>query len=571
MVVLAVLGLSALSFAGGGSETINFEQYSEYTVITNQYLTTDGVVFGDALQLVCPYYDCIDFPPHSGNGVITNDPSDPITASFVPVAGSPLAGNYVYSVSFWYASPTGVTLTAYNSAGQVIGTALGGAEIGADGEVVFTSPNCTTWSAACAIAYVTIASGAGPDSEIVDDFGYQDAPTPEPGTLVLMGSGMLGLAGTLRRRLSLLNVKKAMPVILGLIVVVGAFNLNSFGLSQRLITQPIDESQRVTLAGNVRFEANAKNDRGKIDDSFYLDHMMLVLQRSPEQEEALTRFMEEQQEPSSVNYHQWITAKQLGDRYGLASEDLDTIRQWLQGHGFKVNLTYPNRMLIDFSGTAAQIRETFQTEIHVLNVDGEKRWANMTDPKIPAALARAVVGVATLNNFPPEKYSMPKSKVNYTSGNADFPYPLVPGDVATIYNFTALFNAGISGQGQTIVLIEDTDIYNPPTATACSGDWGVFRCTFGLGRYNQATFNTIHPAPPTGTNNCTDPGTNGDDGEAAIDIEYASTAAPNAAIVVASCRAVTGISFGGLVAIINLFNESSTPPAVLSMSYGECE
>jgi len=37
----------------------------------------------------------------------------------------------------------------------------------------------------------------------------------------------------------------------------------------------------------------------------------------------------------------------------------------------------------------------------------------------------------------------------------------------------------------------------------------------------------------------------------------------------ASCSDTT--TFGGLIAILNLLNESTTPPAVMSMSYGECE
>ena len=62
--------------------------------------------------------------------------------------------------------------------------------------------------------------------------------------------------------------------------------------------------------------------------------------------------------------------EQFGQSFGVAQQDLDAITQWLQSHGFTVNSIYPSRMLIDFSGTAGQIREAFHTEIHNLDVNG---------------------------------------------------------------------------------------------------------------------------------------------------------------------------------------------------------
>jgi hypothetical protein len=559
-VLAAVLALSALAFAG--SDMINFEQYSAYTVISNQYLATDGVSFSNSLQLVAPYYDYIDFPPESGSGVITNDPNDPIIATFTGVAGSPLAGNYVYSVSFYYASPTGVTLTAYNAAGGVIGTALGGAMVGADGQITFTSPGCTTWTAACAIAYITISSGNGPDSETVDNLSYQDAATPEPGTLVLLGSGILGLAGTLRRKLHLLNLRKAMPALLGLLAFVCTLSLTS---SASQITGSVNDKERVRLAGNTRPEAIKDNDRGAVPDDFPMGHMLLQLKRSPEQEQAFEIYIEQEHNKHSHYFHQWLTAQEIGERYGMSEGDLGTITSWLQSHGLTVNVVYPSRMVIDFSGTAGQVREAFQTEIHKLRVKGQEHYANMSDPRIPAALTPAVVGVVSLHDFKP--HSMLKK---YTSGVSSWPYQLVPADYETIYNLNPLYKAGLTGTGQTIVLIEDTDLYNPPTAgQPCSGDWGVWRCTFGLGKYTGATLTTLHPAPPVGANNCSDPGDNSDDVEAAIDVEWANASAPNASVINASCNGSS--TFGGLIAIQNLINESSTPPAIMSVSYGECE
>ena len=64
-------------------------------------------------------------------------------------------------------------------------------------------------------------------------------------------------------------------------------------------------------------------------------------------------------------------------------------------------MAYENGILIDFSGTAGQVRSAFHTDIHRLNVKGEKHIANMSDPKIPAALEPAVAGVVSLHDFCP--------------------------------------------------------------------------------------------------------------------------------------------------------------------------
>jgi subtilase family serine protease len=334
-----------------------------------------------------------------------------------------------------------------------------------------------------------------------------------------------------------------------------------------LITQNVDENKLVTLAGNTRPEANKQNDRGLVADDLSMEHMLLQLKRSPQQERKLRQFIEELQVPSSPNFHHWLTAKQYGERFGLATHDLDAITRWLESNGFKVNVVYENGLLIDFSGTAGQVRSAFHTEIHQLDVKGVKHIANMSDPQIPAALAPAVVGVVSLHDFKPHTNYKPRANYTGPDVSCDFGtcYLVAPADLAMIYNLNPLFTTSISGQRQTIVVIEDTDVYT-------ADDWTTFRTTFGLSSYTEGSFTQIHPAPPSGTNNCTDPGVNpnGNDGEAIIDAEYASAAAPSAAIVLASCSD-TDTTFGGLIAVQNLLNESSTPPAIMSMSYGECE
>ena len=219
-------------------------------------------------------------------------------------------------------------------------------------------------------------------------------------------------------------------------------------------------------------------------------------------------------------------------------------------------------MAVDFSGTAAQVSEAFRTEIHYFNVSGARHIANMTDPSVPEALSPAVLGVVSLHDFKPHPLRRPRSEYTFkTSGGT---YQVVtPGDLAAIYDLNPLFSTGITGKGQTISAIEDTDLYT-------ANDWTTFRSTFGLSQYKGGSLTTVHPAPATGSNNCKDPGlVAGDDGEAIIDVEWASAGAPEATILLASC-AGTRTTFGGFIALTNQVN-SKTPPQIVTISYGQCE
>src|SRR5438309_8325475 len=291
--------------------------------------------------------------------------------------------------------------------------------------------------------------------------------------------------------------------------------------ARTLITQSVDEGNLAPLEGNTRPEATPQNDQGAVSDEFPVVHLLLQLRRSPEHENALQRFLDDVQDPASPNFHKWLTPEQFGQDFGVAQQDVDAIERWLQSHGLTVNLVYPNRMMVDFSGTAGQVREAFHTEIHNLDANGETHIANTSDPQIPSALAPAIVGIVSLHDFKPRaQHEMLTAGANYTFGGSN--YALVPADLATIYNLNPVFSAGYSGQGQTIVVIEDTNVFS-------TSDWSTFRSTFGLSTYSAGSFSTTHPAPLGRPNNCADPGVvAGNDGEAILDAEWASAAAPSA-------------------------------------------
>ena len=336
------------------------------------------------------------------------------------------------------------------------------------------------------------------------------------------------------------------------------------------ITQAIDEKNLVSLKGNVHPLARAEFDQGPISDAEPLHRMLLLLQRSPVQEAALESLLDAQQDKSSPSYHQWLTPAQFGQQFGPADADIQTVTNWLQSHGFQVTNVTAGRTLIEFSGTAAQVRSAFHTEMHTYKVNGETHIANASDPQIPAALAPVVAGPVSLNNFPIRSHlrqlgtfrrmkgsslAQPLDKPLYT-----FPgctpagcFGLGPADFATIYDSAPLL-AGtpkIDGTGQTIAIVGESEI--DPT------DVTEFQTMFGLPQNFSASNIIVNGA---------DPGINGSEGESDLDVQWSGAVAPGATIKFVTSQP-TETTAGIILSAIYIVENNLA--GIMSESFGECE
>jgi trimeric autotransporter adhesin len=352
------------------------------------------------------------------------------------------------------------------------------------------------------------------------------------------------------------------------------------------VTQAVNESNRVTLKGNTHPLANGKNESGVAPDSLPMERMLLVLKRSPDQQAALKAFIEGQQSKSSPNFHQWLTPEQFGQQYGVADSDIQAVTSWLQTHGFTVNRVAAGKMLIEFSGTAGQVHEAFQTQIHKYTVKGQDHWANASDPTIPAALMPVIAGVNTLNNFG-KKATIEKrgaaTRTTVSGGGAGSPlvvtgcpagfgtmlpsttncFGVGPADFNAIYNVPATVGGAAAGTGQTIAVVGDSDICTgSPLPAGCTADDVLnFRTLFGLptGGATNAPKIIVDGA---------DPGINGDELEGDLDVEYSGAIAPNAQILFV-VAADTETSAGIDLAAERIVDYNLAP--VLNESFGACE
>jgi hypothetical protein len=210
------------------------------------------------------------------------------------------------------------------------------------------------------------------------------------------------------------------------------------------ITQAVDEKNRVVLKGNVHPLARPEFDQGPAPLDLPMERMMLVLKRSPEQDDALKRLLDDQQDRSSPRYRHWLTPEQFGQQFGPSDSDVQKVTDWLLGHRFHNVQVSRGRTVIEFSGAASQVQETFGTSIHKFVVNGEEHWANANDTTIPAALSPVVEGVLTLHNFfKRPQVHITENQITASVAHGTVPqftsssglHALTPFDYYKIYNF----------------------------------------------------------------------------------------------------------------------------------------
>jgi uncharacterized protein (TIGR03437 family) len=246
-------------------------------------------------------------------------------------------------------------------------------------------------------------------------------------------------------------------------------------------------------------------------------YVTFSMKPSPNQQAALDRLLQEQQDPASPNYHRWLTPEEFGDRFGLSSGDYAKVLSWVESQGLHVENRARARNWVAFSGTEPRVRSAL---------------------KIPEAVSKLVSGIRGLDNF-----SKPSASPAPELTNGAGTHFLSPDDWATIYDVTPLYSMGIDGSGQRIAIIGRSDM-NQSYIDA-------FRARFGL----PPTTIEQHLIGP-------DPGITNAAGEAALDLEWSGAIARKATIVYVYANTFNDAAQAAI-------DQNLAP--VMSQSFGTCE
>jgi uncharacterized protein (TIGR03437 family) len=305
----------------------------------------------------------------------------------------------------------------------------------------------------------------------------------------------------------------------------------------------IDEASRVVLRGHVSPQIGPQNDAGPVDPSFRMQGMTLNFKPSAAQQQALDRLLEDQQNPASPQFHKWLTPEEYADRFGLSRADIAKVSAWLRSHGFKIGHTARGRQWVVFSGTAEQVRKAFQVEIRHYRVQNKLHYANSADPSIPAAFRDIVLGLQGLDDFVPEPGAH-EAVPEMTSSTGL--HTLAPDDYAIIYDIMPLYQAGIDGSGQKLVIVGQSQVD--------LNDMIQFRKMFNLPPQNIQTV----LVPDIG-----DPGFTGAQTEGNLDLQWSGAVARNAQIIYV-------YSFSAYTAMAYAIDQNLAPVASASYNMG-CE
>jgi subtilase family serine protease len=259
---------------------------------------------------------------------------------------------------------------------------------------------------------------------------------------------------------------------------------------------------------------------------------------APRHRTALAKLLEQQQNPASPNYHQWLTPQQFQHRFGPSPAQVNAVAKWLVAEGFTI--TGRNANAISFTGPVAMAQGAFAVRIAKFG-DGSI-YANTTDPVIPNRFAGVVSSIIGLDNMiravpmnirSEHLTSLPDAIVNGAQAFG-------PSDLRTFYDETV--NTGRDGTGSCIAIVGLSDFADSTMTT--------FASQFGLPAISYTRV-------LSGSN----PGINSDDAESELDLQWSHVSAPGASI-----KFYLG---SDLVSVIDAA-VTANACGVISISYGFC-
>ena len=278
-------------------------------------------------------------------------------------------------------------------------------------------------------------------------------------------------------------------------------------------------------------------------------------------QEDLQSFLQRLQEPSSPDYHKYLTVEQFTEQYGPTEADYQAVVEFAQANGFTVTQTPKNRMLVSANATVVQVNRAFHVTMSSYRHPTEERSFYSPNSAPMVNLGVPISQVVGLDNFARPHSQASKATPGTVHGDTSDFTGSGPNQAMLARDMRAAYygDGPLTGAGQSVGLVEfeNYDIndvvlsFDGEATVATNGDNYTLTYTpaSGGGPYTIAINNVL-----------IDGGTmlGSDDGEAVLDIVQPIGMAPGISQVIVYISSGSDVDMFNQMAVDNSAKQLST-------------
>src|ERR1039458_1937257 len=144
------------------------------------------------------------------------------------------------------------------------------------------------------------------------------------------------------------------------------------------------DAQTQVLHGHVPAIVKSLQPAGRLSGT---NHLNLAIGLPLRNQTALSNLLQQIYDPASPNYHHYLTPEQFTERFGPTEWDYQAVIAFASANGLRVTATHPNQMLVDVSGSVADIERALHVTLRVYQHPTEKRMFHAPDAEPSLDLA----------------------------------------------------------------------------------------------------------------------------------------------------------------------------------------
>ena len=209
----------------------------------------------------------------------------------------------------------------------------------------------------------------------------------------------------------------------------------------------------VTLHGHVPAVVSQLQAKGLLSATANLD---LAIGLPLRNHEALANLLQQIYDPTSTNYHRYLTPEEFTAQFGPTEQDYQAVIDFAKANGLVVVGTYSNRMLLDVAGKVSDVGKAFHVTLRTYRHPTEARdfFAPDVEPSVPTGLP--IQDISGLDNYrrPHPNYRI-KPVASLSANAAPFAGSGPSGNyIGNDFRNAYVPGTSLNGAGQKIALVQ---------------------------------------------------------------------------------------------------------------------